>query len=66
MSSPYIEGLKQLSPGDIITLDPAQMKRLKLPELLALMQRLGLSTAGIDSHGKAAKTIVEKGAIEVA
>jgi hypothetical protein len=51
--------------GDIIDLDPAVLKTMNLEEFHALMRKCGLTTAGIDSVGKAAKMIVERGAIEV-
>lgn len=41
------------------------LKEMTLGEMKDLMRRCGLSTANIDSTGRAVKAMIEKGVIEV-
>jgi hypothetical protein len=59
-----IPGLKNLEVGDLLTLDAAMLRGMRLDRLRELMRRCGLSTDGIDSAGAAATRIIERGLIE--
>lgn len=41
------------------------LRKASLEDVLAIMKKCGLTTDGIETVGKAAKLLVERGAIEV-
>ncbi len=58
-----LSGLVAPELGDILTMDPVVLASTSLADLRTIMQRLGISTLGIDTPEAARYRIYERGAL---